>query len=136
MTPEEQREFLTSNRLAIVGLPRRSGPPHMSPVYYIMDGDDVLISTTASRFKAKAVRRNPSVSLCIIGEQPPFPYLLLYGSGSIEDEGAVDAMMKIGEKMTGDPIPESARPAVEERARKEGRVVLRVHPDTFVPRSG
>jgi PPOX class probable F420-dependent enzyme len=129
MTPEEEREFLKSNRLVIVGIPRKDGAPHMSPVYYVMDGDDILISTTASRFKAKAIRRNPAISLCILGEQPPFPYLTVYGRGVIEEQGVVEAMMKIGERMTGNAIPAGARPAVEQRAKDEGRVVLRVTPD-------
>lgn len=135
----EEREFLKANRLVIVGLGRKSGPPHMTPVYYAMDGDDLIISTTASRWKAKAVRRNPDASLCVIGEQPPFPYLLIYGKGTIEEAGAVDTMMKVGARMTGNPVPESARPAVEERARAEGRVVLRVRPESIrgsLPRSG
>lgn len=135
----EEREFLKANRLVVVGLNRKAGPPHLTPVYYVLDGDDLLMSTTASRLKARAVRRNPDVSLCVIGEQPPFPYLLIYGKGTIEQEGAVDAMMQVGARMTGNPVPESARPALEERARSEGRVVLRVRPESIrgsLPRSG
>jgi PPOX class probable F420-dependent enzyme len=132
MPTQEQRDFMERNRLCIVGIGRTSGPPHLSPVYYALDGDDIIISTTASRWKAGAVRRAGELSLCIIGEQQPFPYVLVYGTGVIEDEGAVDAMMKIGARMTGNPIPDSARPALEERARKEGRVVLRVHPARVV----
>jgi PPOX class probable F420-dependent enzyme len=127
MTPEE-RAFLEGNRLAVVGIERKSGPPHMSPVYYVLDGDDLLISTTATRFKGKAVRRNPEVSLCVLAEEMPFPYVLVLGEGKIEEDAAVDVMMRIGERMTGNPVPESARPAIEERAKKEGRVVLRVTP--------
>ncbi|MGB2695021.1 MAG: PPOX class F420-dependent oxidoreductase [Dehalococcoidia bacterium] len=124
----QQREFLEKKRLAIVGLDRKAGPPHLTPVYYALDGDDIVISTTAARFKAKAVRGNPEVSLCVLGEEPPFPYLLIYGNGAIEESGAVDVMMTIGERMMGNPLPDSARPAIEERAKKEGRVVLRVTP--------
>jgi PPOX class probable F420-dependent enzyme len=127
----EQQEFLDSHRLVICGIPRKAGPPHMSPVYYVMDGDDVVISTTESRFKARAVRKNDDISLCVLGEEFPFPYLLIYGKASIEDHGAAAAMRKIGEKMTGNPIPDAALPAIQERADKEGRVVLRVKPTAF-----
>ena len=75
MTPEERREFLEQHRLAIVGAVRAEGRPQLSPVYYVMDGDDLLVSTTATRAKAKAVRRDGRVTMCVIGEQPPFPYL-------------------------------------------------------------
>jgi PPOX class probable F420-dependent enzyme len=133
MTPEERSKFLADHRLCVVGFARRSGPPSLSPVYYAMDGDDLLISTTASGAKAKAIRRNPQVSVCVLGEAMPFPYLTVYGKGRIEETGVVETMMKVGERMTGNPIPESARPAVEKRARDEGRVVLRVTPEGFVP---
>lgn len=133
MISNEQRDFLQNNRLCIVGFDRRGKPPHMSPVYYAMDGDEIVISTTASRYKAKAIKRNAQVSLCVLGEQPPFPYLLVSGNGVVEEDGAVETMMKIGERMTGNPVPESARPAVEERARTEGRVVLRVRPESALP---
>jgi len=133
MIPKERREFLEQHRLAIVGLPRQAGPPHMSPVYYALDGDDIVISTTASRFKAKAIGRNADVSLCVLGEEPPFPYLLVYGKGAVEEAGAVDVMMQIGGRMAGNPLPESARPAVVQRAKQEGRVVLRVRPERFLP---
>lgn len=124
----QQREFLNTHRLCVVAVDRRAGPPHVTPVYYALDGDDIVISTTATRYKARAIERNPEVSLCVLGEQPPFPYLLLYGEGKIERAGAVEVMRRVGERMTGSPIPESARPALEERAAREGRVVLRVRP--------
>ena len=133
MTPEERREFLEQHRLAIVGAVRAEGRPQLSPVYYVMDGDDLLVSTTATRAKAKAVRRDGRVTMCVIGEQPPFPYLTVYGRGRIEDDGAVEVMMAVGGKMTGSPLPESARPALEERARSEQRVVLRVTPESYFP---
>ena len=133
MTPEERKQFLAEHRLCIVGYARRNGPPAMTPVYYVMDGDDIIISTTRSRAKAKRIRRNSMVSVCVLGEAMPFPYLTVYGRGRIEDEGAVDAMMRIGGAMRGEPVPEAARPAVEQRAKEEGRVVLRVTPEGFTP---
>lgn len=133
MTPEERKAFLREHRLAVVGVERREAPPQLSPIYYVMDGDDLLISTTATRAKAKIIRRDPRVSVCVLGEEPPFPYLTVYGRGRIEDEGAVDVMMAVGEKMIGGPVPESARPSLEERAKREERVVLRVMPESFFP---
>jgi PPOX class probable F420-dependent enzyme len=133
VTPEERKKFLQDHRLCIVGYARSSGPPALSPVYYVMDGDDLLISTTRSRAKAKAVGRSPEVSVCVLGEQMPFPYLNVYGTGRIEEDGVVEVMMRVGERMSGQPVPESARPMVEKRATDEGRVVLRVTPTGFVP---
>ncbi len=79
------------------------------------------------------MRRNPAISICVLGEKQPFPYLLVYGRAVIEEQSAVDTMMKIGGRMSGNVVPEAARPAVEERAQKEGRVVLRFTPERFSP---
>jgi hypothetical protein len=35
--------------------------------------------------------------------------------------------------MTGNAIPDAARPAIEKRAEDERRVVLRVTPESFIP---
>jgi PPOX class probable F420-dependent enzyme len=105
MDAEERREFVWKHRTCVFGFERRGGPPSMSVVYYVMDGDDILISTMADRAKARAVRRNPEVSLCVLTETWPFSYLLVYGKARIETEGTVDLMLRIGELMSGQPIP-------------------------------
>ncbi len=130
--PDEQREFLESHRLCVFGFNRRSGPPSLSPVYYFMDGDEIVISTTGSRIKAKVVQRNPEVSVCVLDEKMPFAYLTVYGHARIEEEGAADVMRRIGEAMTGSPISEAALPALEQRAKEEGRVVICVKPAQIV----
>lgn len=131
MTPEERSEFLKTHRFCVVGYGRQAGPPSLSPVYYVMDGDDLLISTQANRAKAKAALRNPEMTVCVLGEQPPFPYVTIYGRATIEADGAVDLMARLGEVISGQPVPAAARPALEERAKAEERVVLRFRPQSF-----
>ena len=123
---KEQREFLENHRLCVFGHNRRSGPPSLSPVYYVLDGDEIVISTTSARGKARAVQRNPEVTVCVLQEDLPFAYLTIFGHARIEKKGAVDVMMSVGEKITGNAVTESARPALEQRAKDEGRVVIRV----------
>jgi len=132
-TQEERERFLREHRLAVVATVRRDGRPQLTPVYYAWQEGRVIISTTRSRFKALNARRDPRVTLCALGEEPPFPYQTVYGRAEVLEEGAVDVMMLIGERMLGRPIDESQRPAVEERARQEGRVVLRITPEEYSP---
>jgi hypothetical protein len=102
-------------------------------VYYVVDGDDILVSVTKTRIKTKLVQRNARLSLCVLHEEFPFPYLRVEGRGQIEEDGAVETMMRVGSKMQGRELPESMRPAIEERAQKEQRVVLRLTPETYYP---
>ena len=134
MIPAEHREFLVAHRLAVVAIGRKERPPALSPVYYVLDGDNILVSTTARRFKGRAVKRRPDVTLCVLGEEFPFPYLTVYGTARIEDGGAAELMARIGQKMFGAPIDAATMPAIEERARQEQRVVLRITPTGFSTR--
>lgn len=135
MTPEERKQLLESNRYCVVAYNRKSGPPAASPVYYVMDGDDLLISTQAVRMKGKVFAKEREVTVCVLAEDhPSAPYITIYGKAKTEPDGAVDLMMRVGAVMTGNEIPEAARPALEERAKKESRVVLRVKPERYVGR--
>jgi PPOX class probable F420-dependent enzyme len=132
-TDEERRDFLQNHRLALLGTLGASGRAQLSPVYYLFDGQQIVVSTTASRVKAKNVRRDGRVTLCALAEEPPFAYLTVYGRGEIVEENVVETMMAIGERMLGRPLGEEQRPAIEERARREGRVVLQITPQSFSP---
>ena len=114
MDAEERREFVERHRTCVFGYQRKDSPPSMSIVYYTMDGDDLLISTMAGRAKAKAVERLGEVSICVLDEQWPLTYLVIYGKARVERDlqqtGTV--MMKVGEIMSGNAIPEAARPMV------------------------
>jgi PPOX class probable F420-dependent enzyme len=130
MDQEERKEFVAKHRTAMFGFGRRNDGPAMSIVYYVVDDGDILVSTMAERGKAKAVARNPKVSLAILDEQWPPTYLLVYGDARIETaiEAVTDLGMRIAGVMAGEPMPEEVRPAVREGSIKEDRVVLRITP--------
>jgi len=131
MTPAERRAFVRDHRTAIFGYNRVSDGPAMSIVYYVLDEDDtILVSTMGERAKARAVARNPNVSLCVLDEQWPPTYLQVYCRAEIDTDEArtVDLMMAIGGVMAGKPLDGSVRPLVAEGAKQEGRVVVRLRP--------
>lgn len=64
MNQAERREFVEKHRTCVFAFQRKQGPPSMSVVYYVMDDDDLLISTMAERAKAKAVARTGEASVC------------------------------------------------------------------------
>jgi hypothetical protein len=131
MLPSERREFVRTHRTCVVGYARRSDGPSMSIAYYIpTDEDELLVSTMRGRAKAKAAARAGKVSLCVLDERWPFAYLQVYCDARVDDEPelVVDVMMAVGERMSGQPLPREARPAVHAMAQKEGRVVIRCRP--------
>src|SRR5437762_12223094 len=112
MNAEERRKFVETHRTAIFGYNRTNEGPSMSVVYYVMDGEDILVSTMLERGKAKAVLRNSKVSLCVLDEKWPLTYLQVYCDAVIERdiEAATDLLMRIAGLMAGQPLPDSVRP--------------------------
>jgi PPOX class probable F420-dependent enzyme len=130
MNREERREFVRKHRTAVFGYNRKSDGPAQSIVYYVMDGDDILVSTMAARAKARAVARNPKISLCVLDEKWPLTYVVVYGTARVERDlaKAVDLMTRIYSLMAGNAMPTSTRPEIEATARREERVVVRITP--------
>lgn len=130
MDREERREFVRKHRTCVFGYSRQGHGPAMTVVYYLMDGDDLLISTMAARGKARAVRRNPKVSLCVLDEQWPLTYVQVYGDARIEEDfdQAVDVLRRVIDLMAGSEVSGARVAEVERMAREENRVVIRVTP--------
>jgi PPOX class probable F420-dependent enzyme len=127
---EERRQFVRDHRTCVFGYARQAHGPAMTVVYYVMDGDDLLVSTMAARGKARAVSRDGRVSLCVLDEAWPFSYLQVYGIGVLERdrELAVDVLTRVIGLMAGQEVPASRRPQIEQMAHDEQRVVIRVRP--------
>ena len=130
MTPEERRHFVLDHRMAIFGYNRAQHGPAMSVVFYSAEPEEIVVSTMAARAKAKAVARNPKVSLCVLDEQWPPSYLQVYCDAELDTDFdfVVDVMMRIAGVMAGQPMSEDVRPMVEEGARVENRVAVRLRP--------
>ncbi len=128
MNGEERRDFVRNHRTAVFGFARAADGPSMSCVYYVMDSEDILVSTMAGRAKARAVRRNPKVSLCVLDENWPPTYLLVYGEARIEEAGGEDLLIRICELMAEQPMPDAERIKPIDLAREERRVVVRIKP--------
>jgi hypothetical protein len=131
MLPSERRDFVRTHRTCIFGYGRRHDGPAMSVVYYIpTDDDELLVSTMAARGKARAVARDPKVSLCILVERWPFAYMQVYADAVVDRDTdlVIDVMMAGGWRMSGQKLGEDARPIVAAMAAEEDRVVLRCRP--------
>jgi len=67
------REFVlaTPARTAKLAVVKADGSPHVAPVWTDLDGDQVVLMTSADTIEGKAILRDPRVSLCWDDERPP-----------------------------------------------------------------
>src|ERR1039457_4114650 len=135
MDSSERRQFVRDHRTCVFDYARREHGPAMTIVYYVMDGDDILVSTMAGRGKAKAVERDPLVSLCVLDENWPMTYLQVYGTARLETdrEQAADLLRRIVELMAGQPVPAERREQIAQLSAEEQRGGVRGAPASPLP---
>jgi PPOX class probable F420-dependent enzyme len=69
MDLDEARAFVRDNHRAVLATTRRDGRPQLSPVTVGVAPDGRLrISTRETAVKARNVRRDPHVSLCVVND--------------------------------------------------------------------
>ena len=130
MNREERRQFVYDHRTCVFGYSRRAHGPAMTIVYYVVEGDELLISTMAGRSKPKAVDRDGRMSLCVLDEHWPVTYLQVYGNALVDRDPdlAADVLTRVIGLMAGAEVPPERHPQIAQLARDEERVVIRVRP--------
>lgn len=87
MTDPEARAFLLDGtRTAKLATVRADGRPHVAPVWFLLDGDDLVFNTGESTVKAATIRRDGRVAVCVDDERFPFSYVLVEGTATLSDD--------------------------------------------------
>ena len=131
MTPEEYRAFLLEGRrtgkLATV---RPDGCPHVVPIWFDLDGEDLIFTTWHTTTKAANLRRDARVCICVDDENPPFAFVQIEGVASV-DARADDLLYwttRIAGRYMGDDLAE----AYGKRNAVEGELLVRVTPTKII----
>jgi PPOX class probable F420-dependent enzyme len=87
MSDQEWHAFVSSGtrtgKLAVV---RKDGSPHVVPIWFVMDGGDVVFNTGEKTVKGRAIARDGRVSMCVDDEDPPYTYVQLNGRATISTD--------------------------------------------------
>lgn len=87
MSEAEWRAFvMTGTRTGKLSVTRADGRPHVTPVWFVLDRDEVLFTAEDGSVKAKALRRDPRVALCVDDQEPLYSYVLLEGEAALIDD--------------------------------------------------
>lgn len=84
MTSDEVRDFLmASTRTLKVATVRANGTPHVAPVWFVLDGEELVFTTPSTSLKARNLTANQHVSVCVDDEQPPFAFVSASGRATL-----------------------------------------------------
>ena len=114
MSHDEWRTFVQAGtRTGKLATVRADGSPHVVPVWFVLDDDDIVFTTGASTVKGKAIARDPRVALVVDDERPPFGFVAIQGRAQTSDDLAElrTWATRIGARYMGDDRCRGVRPA-------------------------
>lgn len=89
MTDEEWRAFVSDGtRTAKLSTVRADGSPHVAPIWFLLDGDDVVFNTGENTVKGRNLARDGRVALCVDDDRPPFDFVVLKGRARLSRDPA------------------------------------------------
>jgi PPOX class probable F420-dependent enzyme len=135
MTHDEwQAVVLEGTRTAKLATSRSDGRPHVAPVWFVLDGDDVIFNTGEASVKGRSLRDDPRVALCVDDETPPFSFLVIEGVAefSRDLEASLQWATAIGCRYMGAEVAEE----FGRRNAVASELLVRVRPTRVIARAG
>ncbi|WP_283612070.1 PPOX class F420-dependent oxidoreductase [Mycolicibacterium poriferae] len=124
-------EFLAEGtRTAKLGYVAADGRPLVAPVWFVVDGRELVFNTGKDTAKGRALRRDPRVVVCVDDERPPFSFVQVQGEVTLSEdpEELIATATRIGGRYMGaDRAQEFGR-----RNGVPGELVVRVRPTKIV----
>lgn len=84
--PEAYLDLLDAPISGLLATTMSSGAPQVSPVWFLRDGDEILVSSVGGRLREKHVRANPHVSMTIVDPDNMMRYIEVRGTMSVSDD--------------------------------------------------
>ena len=125
MTEEEWRAFISEGtRTAKLATVRADGRPHLAPVWFVLDGDDLVFNTGKETVKGRNLARDGRVSMCVDSDVPPFSFVIMEGVAMLSEdpEDLLYWATKLGARYMGEDKAE----AFGKRNGVPGELVVRV----------
>ena len=115
--------FLAESRNATMATIRANGTPQLTPVWFVWDGEQFIVSITTERAKYKNLVRDTRMSLCI-DDVTGFGYVTAEGKVEIREQDIWEDTRKILVKYQG----EEGGAKYLDRMKTEPRVLVVMKP--------
>lgn len=98
---ESVRAFLNEPRFGVLATLNADGSIQQTVMWYLLDGDEILMNTARGRIKAANLQANPHVSLCI---EEGYRFVTISGLVRLtEDQNQTHAdIVRIGSRYVGE----------------------------------
>jgi PPOX class probable F420-dependent enzyme len=131
MTEDQWRAFISQGtRTGKLSTVRADGSPHIAPIWFLLDGDELVFNTGAETVKGRNLARDGRVALCVDDDRPPFAFVVLQGQARLSDD--VDEVRRWAARLGARYMGEGRAEEFGERNGVPGELLVRVKIDKVI----
>lgn len=86
LTPEIRAFLSEGTRTGKLAFVAKNGRALVAPIWFVLDGDDLLFNTSKDTAKGRAVARDPRLAICVDSEIPPYGFVQVQGDAEIIED--------------------------------------------------
>ncbi|WP_345496275.1 PPOX class F420-dependent oxidoreductase [Nocardia callitridis] len=122
---EELKNYIDENRVfATAATIGPDGQPHLTVIWLLRDGEDLLYSTTTNRQQGKNLARDPRISIVVNPPENPYVYAEVRGTATLTPDPELTLGNQLSIKYTGKPYAEFNPDSVNDGP----RIIVRITP--------
>jgi PPOX class probable F420-dependent enzyme len=127
----EVRAFLEAGtRTGMLGFTANDGRPLVAPVWFVLDGDEIVFNTGKSTAKGRAIIRDPRVVLCADLPEPPFAFVQVQGIAETSEDPA--ELLRTATEIGGRYMGQDRAEEFGRRNGVPGELVVRIRPTKVI----
>lgn len=131
MTHDEAIAFLShGTRTGKLATVRPDGRPHVTPIWYVVDGNDIVFNTWHTTSKAKHLRRDSRAAMVVDLDRPPYAHVTVEGTATISED--LDEVRRFATMIGSRYMGEDRAEEFGARNGVEGELLVRLHMDRLV----
>lgn len=117
---EKARAFLKERRFAVLATLNPDGSPQQTTMWYLLDGDTIVMNTMQGRKKDHNIRRDARISVCF---EDDYSYVTISGSAELitDPKVAQSDIYRLAVRYNGE---EQAKQQMENQFSKEPRETI------------
>lgn len=123
--PDHIRKFLEKPNLAVLATVSPSGKPQATPVWFMLDGDEILVNTSQGRAKLRNLQARPYAALTVYDRDNLYSYVQIRGRARLDPAAGARDIDRLSMRYGGKPYQYPPTDAPQKR------VSIRIRPTAF-----
>jgi PPOX class probable F420-dependent enzyme len=100
------------------------------PVWFVLDGEQLVLTTGADTVKGRNLRRDPRVALVVDDETPPFAFVHIRGRASLSEDP--DQLLRYATEIGGRYLGADRAEEFGRRNAVPGELLVRITPERVI----